>query len=231
VRLKSFFRCESGAVTTDWVVLTAATAGLGLATLTVATGGVFTLSTGIGDHLAGVEIASAFDTVFEAVELAFNSFEGGDRGDWTGGEVRDLGGELGEMLQVGRDQIAELAFSVPAGAAQAVLSFDLFGIDSLDHESATITINGQTVSIATGNHGALSFANSDLPGITVESTIHSQNTQMGGSNRSDWLESASTVTITLANPSDVVTLGVASGTNQHVSDESFGIDNVVITAQ
>ncbi len=48
----SFISSESGAVTVDWVVLTAALVGLGLAVMSVVSGGVENLSTDIGQSLA-----------------------------------------------------------------------------------------------------------------------------------------------------------------------------------
>jgi Flp pilus assembly pilin Flp len=52
---KNFIADESGAVTVDWVVLTAAIAILGLAVLTVVSGGVETLSTDISTDMAAMD--------------------------------------------------------------------------------------------------------------------------------------------------------------------------------
>ncbi len=52
---KSFISSESGAVTVDWVVLTAALVGLGLAVMAVVSGGVENLSTDIGQSLADTD--------------------------------------------------------------------------------------------------------------------------------------------------------------------------------
>lgn len=49
--IKSFSSDESGAVTVDWVVLTAAIVGLGLAVLAVVGGGVENLSNDIDTRL------------------------------------------------------------------------------------------------------------------------------------------------------------------------------------
>jgi len=48
---KNFFASESGAVTVDWVVLTAALVGLGLAVMAVVSDGVGDLSNAIADEL------------------------------------------------------------------------------------------------------------------------------------------------------------------------------------
>ena len=53
--IKSFAADESGAVTVDWVVLTAALVGLGLAVMAVVSGGVENLSNDIGQSLANAE--------------------------------------------------------------------------------------------------------------------------------------------------------------------------------
>ena len=48
---KTFKNDESGAVTVDWVVLTAAIVGLGLVVMTTVGGGIEKLGTGIADDL------------------------------------------------------------------------------------------------------------------------------------------------------------------------------------
>lgn len=53
--IKSFASNESGAVTVDWVVLTAALVGLGLAVMSVVSGGVENLSGDISTSLTNVD--------------------------------------------------------------------------------------------------------------------------------------------------------------------------------
>ncbi|MGB3555337.1 MAG: hypothetical protein WBA25_11920 [Jannaschia sp.] len=50
--IKTFSADKSGAVTIDWVVLTAALVGLGLAVMGVVSGGVETMTNNIEDTLA-----------------------------------------------------------------------------------------------------------------------------------------------------------------------------------
>ena len=57
---KNFIASESGAVTVDWVVLTAALVGLGLAVMAMVSGGIEDLSDDINDGLAGQTIADTF---------------------------------------------------------------------------------------------------------------------------------------------------------------------------
>jgi len=60
--IKNFASSESGAVTVDWVVLTAAIVGLGLAVMAVVSGGVENLSNDIGSTLATTDpLTNPFD--------------------------------------------------------------------------------------------------------------------------------------------------------------------------
>ncbi len=56
--VKTFKRDEDGAVTVDWVVLTAAIVGLGIAVLTSVSGGTTSLANKISSNLASQTIAS-----------------------------------------------------------------------------------------------------------------------------------------------------------------------------
>ncbi|MBK5945360.1 pilus assembly protein [Rhodobacter veldkampii DSM 11550] len=58
--LKRVEREEDGAVTVDWVVLTAAVVGLGIAALNVVRGGVGSLTSKIADELENDIITTAF---------------------------------------------------------------------------------------------------------------------------------------------------------------------------
>ncbi len=56
---KSFKNDEAGAVTVDWVVLTAAIVGLGLVVMTTVSGGLSTAATGIVTDLGTTTTAAA----------------------------------------------------------------------------------------------------------------------------------------------------------------------------
>ncbi len=57
---KNFKNDESGAVTVDWVVLTAAIVGLGIAVLAAVSDGVENLSSDIDTQLSGQSISTSF---------------------------------------------------------------------------------------------------------------------------------------------------------------------------
>ena len=56
--IKNFRRDEDGAVTVDWVVLTAAIVGLAVAVLAMVADGALDHSTGVGAHLSAQTIAT-----------------------------------------------------------------------------------------------------------------------------------------------------------------------------
>ena len=58
---KKFHEAEDGAVTVDWVVLTAAVVGLGIAALAAVKGGMKTLTGNINSQLSAQSINTTFD--------------------------------------------------------------------------------------------------------------------------------------------------------------------------
>lgn len=215
-----FLRDEGGAVTVDWVVLTASVVGLGMATTVVVSGGVEDLSRDIDASLRGTGITSSFWALSDLMSF---DFSGGDIGAWLGGQIVNKGGQLGELLAIGPNQVVGLVIDIPEGAEQAVLTFDLIAGDSLDNESATVTLNGQTVLIATDTHGTpTTFQIPQVDGTTVNATVEIGPSNLGGPG---WDDSVSTVTITVDQPPSTLDFAVSSNANQHIGDEYWGIDN------
>ncbi|MFW5654902.1 MAG: hypothetical protein ACOCYW_04550 [Roseicyclus sp.] len=65
--IKTFAKSESGAVTVDWVVLTAAIVGLGLAVMAVVSGGIEDLSDNISGALTNTDpLTSPFNDDFQS---------------------------------------------------------------------------------------------------------------------------------------------------------------------
>ena len=58
VQFAQFLKSEDGAVTVDWVVLTAAIVGLGIAVIATVADGALGHSAGVGAHLTAQEIAT-----------------------------------------------------------------------------------------------------------------------------------------------------------------------------
>ncbi len=230
--VKSFLVDDDGAVTVDWVVLTAATVGLGIGALGVASVGLSDLSTDVSDQISGQSISERFGGAFSSIAVAAMSFANGELGGWTGASIVDAGGEMGEVLYIDQQQTASLDFEIPEGATEALMSFSLFGGDTLDNEDAIISVDGVTVAIATGYHGTMSIEipNNDGTTTTAEVVVEQVNMGSGGLylNAGD---SKAVVQINVENPSDTINLSVYSD-NGHGSggDEFWAIDDVEITA-
>lgn len=70
MKLTTFLQSDSGAVTIDWVVLTAALVGLGLATTAVVSGGVSALSNDMDDQLVNQGIVTEFAAAITGMDWA-----------------------------------------------------------------------------------------------------------------------------------------------------------------
>lgn len=57
-KFKTFFQDETGAITVDWVVLTAAIVGLGVAILALIGDGTMSLADKLGLWLGAIEVAT-----------------------------------------------------------------------------------------------------------------------------------------------------------------------------
>lgn len=232
--LLHFINDESGAVTVDWVMLTAAAAGLGMAMDELVTGGVNNMVTAITHQLSEAEIAAAFDTAgeefgaFESVQLALTDFASGSAG-WSGGNVTNISG-FGDLMVLGAGQSTTYSTIIPSGASSATFTFDLVAGDSIDNETAVFTLNGQEIFVARSPFdGSLSIADSNLAGVTIQTEVLANNTEMGG--RNYWSDNISRITVTVENPDPELSLTARSNTNQGVDDEFYGIDNFSLVAE
>lgn len=223
---RRFLADETGAVSIDFVPLTAVIVGLGVATAGVVSGGIGGLSNSIVSFLN----SDAWDLYSNgSLSLASGDFAAGDAAGWVGGAVTDMAGELGELLVLGPGESTSFTFAVPAGADSATVSFDLIAGDSLDNsakwgtDTATITLNGVTVATATPGGQGATF---DIPqgdGTTVTASVTTPKSSLGG--KSHWKDAVTTVSITTTSPGSAVTVGVTSNANQSIGDEFWGVDN------
>ena len=228
--MPDFILDESGAITVDWVVLTAALVGLGLAAMAVVSGGIEDLSGDIDAQLASQEISTAFAGVAGAVgalgDLLSTNFSGALSG-WNGGAQVDLAG-FGDVLQLGPGVLATTQVTIPPGATEATITFDLIGADDLSGAPATVFVNGQPVAIYSDNHGNISTSSPSVAGIAVEMDQHYTNDPMGSGNHGH--DSRVPYTITVSDPGDSLTFGVGSGSGEPITDEFYALDDVNISA-
>ncbi|SDZ14149.1 hypothetical protein SAMN05444004_106198 [Jannaschia faecimaris] len=222
--MHDLIQSEDGAVTANWVVLTAGIVGLGLAATSVVSGGVEDQSVDIAQFLADTEVGTAFSRLFSE-----NDFSEG-RGDWSGGELMTING-FGEILALsGNATRAEMPISVDSKYAYAVMEFDMIIGDSWDNEQGVISINGKDVVIGThswGGDGPAIQTFDAAGGTTVMMTRSS--TATGGNWRPDTNDYTYNVRVVAANDGSDITLGAATTLNQGGGDEFFGIDNVKVT--
>ncbi|MEL6585513.1 MAG: hypothetical protein AAFQ50_02460 [Pseudomonadota bacterium] len=218
----AFLAAEDGAVTVDWVVLTAALVGLGLAVATVISQGLSDLSNDTSAQLADQNVLMRFASVGNLFNTDFAS----GPGDWLGGAVVSLAG-FGEVLQVRDNETVELPFDVPAGATSATITFDVIGANDLDGDPATIMINGQPVAVYRDNHGTITTSDAGVSGVSVNVQQQYANNPVGAGDHGH--DSRATYTITVDNPSGALTLGISSGTNDGLDDEFYAVDDVSVS--
>ncbi|MGI3186331.1 hypothetical protein [Nioella aestuarii] len=207
-------------------VLAAGVVGLGIATASVVSSGVESLS---GDINA--ELTSNNWNMFSNGRVSLGSFDftGGNAAGWFGGSVRDMGGELGELMVLGPGEAASYLVEISDGALNAVMSFDLVAGDSLDDsaqwgtDTATISLNGVPVAIALASGNSMTFDIPQLDGTTVEATVEVAEVALGGSGR--WTDSVASVVVTVAEPTSDIQFELQSNANQGIRDEFWGLDN------
>jgi hypothetical protein len=222
-----FVHDEDGAVAVDWVVMTAALVGLGLAVATQVAGGMRETSVAIEAKLGSNHVMDLFDEI-----RVQDDFEDG-RGDWTGGTVREIAG-FGNLLALDRNnRSASMPVEVDGGHEYAVIEFDMIVADSWDDETGTISVGG--VDLVGVEHA---WRNPDGPriqtfegsdGTTVKLTRASADSgTWGGSGRTEHDDYTYRVSITKRNDGSDLTLGVGTNLSSSYTDEFFGIDNVEV---
>ena len=149
--LSEFKKNESGAVTVDWVVLTAAIVGIAIAVVGLISGGVQDASTGINDELV---VASNFSSAFDPTTTIWSGKSASDyltEGANTAGNLGNNGANYG------------WATTYAAADAPEGYNFDNplhTGTDSLIYTStdgANYSIDGQIIPVADYTGDALYY--------------------------------------------------------------------------
>jgi hypothetical protein len=230
--MKTFLNNDSGAVTVDWVVLTAGLAGLGLATLAVVGSGVEDLSTDVDASLSKRIIYTAFGTSTE-------DFSDGAVG-WIGAKasfVNGFGDILGPIGGSGGLESVSKTFDLPEGANEVLINFDLLALDSLDggpdcsrgwgcNEGPVLFIDGQRVATGVSSGGGVTWTYEDTPGVRVESVAVSQGNNIGAGG---WSDGVHQIKVTRDKPGPTIKVGFGLNANQPIHDEAIGIDNFTIS--
>ncbi|MEM8823840.1 MAG: hypothetical protein AAGF30_09550 [Pseudomonadota bacterium] len=229
---KSFLLAERGAVTVDYVVLTAAATGLAIAASTELSNGFSYLTNVVASELS--EQGDAYDP--RTIQIYDDAFAN-NSSDWHGATVSELFG-LGTVLgpiegaNGGAEQVTR-SFDVPENLDSVTLQFDLYALDDLDPEDSGFIyignekvgsvsqVGGQTVFTPIGEHA----------GVTVTAVVLENQVQLGGAQVTgdDSLDSRVSFSITVDNPELTVDFGFGSNATGDRDNESFALDNFSVT--
>ena len=221
----NFVSNESGAVTVDWVVLTAALGGLALAVTVVISDGLQCSSDDVETTLRGTRIVTTFPSRSAEGPVSYSL------GDWAGGQVRAIPG-FGELLALSAAApSATIALDPPGGHGYAVIEFDLVVGDSWDAgETGTISLGGAAaLSVAhdwtDGTAPTITYGDAALDAaVTLTRVSADSGTWSGGANDDHTYR----VRMVTANEGAPIALGAATSLDRGASDEFLGIANVTV---
>ncbi|WP_108260187.1 SdrD B-like domain-containing protein [Mangrovicoccus ximenensis] len=177
----------------------------------------------------------ADDACTETVTIAAETFQSGAYG-WnvcTTSYDPDLGKYLGNF---GRCEYPSKTFEVPADAESVKVAFDLYVIDSWDGEHMYVKVEDTVVDL--GSFGwwfAVGHREGEIGGIKFAVDTVKGPTHLTGQDCYDYNKDQ-IVHVTLDVPAAKIqgndmTLTFGSSLDEARSNESFGLDNVVITAE
>ncbi|MEM9755098.1 MAG: hypothetical protein AAF914_03845 [Pseudomonadota bacterium] len=223
----AFIADQSGAVTVDWVVLSSALMGLGIAVTAVIAPGVQAVSSETSDSLSGVSIVTRF-----AQATGLDDFENG-LGNWIGGllDYNDTYGNTMRMGGTGGLEGAQATYELDPDADYATMTFDFHAIDSWDGEDFIIFADGEAVATASfvfwddGAHGSWV---SDNPDVSFSMSQTTSRAHVG--HDPGYTDQSYQMEVTVANPGPEITFGFGSTLNQEYDDESFAVDNIQVTS-
>lgn len=227
--LKSFIRSESGAVTTDYVVLSAGVVGVGISVLNSTSVGVENLADDINSALTGQIVNTSF-----ARESYFDTFDNGS-GFWVGGNWDDsqeaYGGILGPYGGSEGAEVVTRTYDLMSGYDHAVIEFDLHAIDSWDNEDFIVFVNGTPISSHNfdwqqdGVTGTWTTSDSNYT-VSIEPSGPREHTGYNDA----WVDQSYDVRVEVTDPGRSMSVGFGSTLNQSVGDESWAVDNVGVTS-
>ncbi|GIT90629.1 hypothetical protein JANAI62_10840 [Jannaschia pagri] len=232
----SFLSSCQGAVTVDYVVLTAAASGVAIAASGVLKEGYRALSVTVTGELSG--------STTETVGLSYNDGFDNGSGDWIGGHVTDMGDQIGLVLGPlggsGDNASVKRDFELTDGIESTTIAFDLYAMDShdvSDGDHGAIFLGDTEIGRVIKNGDTTTFVSNNVANVEVESTLVQTDVQLGGfvGNQSWWRDSQMALSITVTDPtsfpgssSNVLSFEFQANLNQDTGDESFLIDNFSI---
>lgn len=196
-----------------------------------------------GEDTDTASVTVTVESVPDSVIIANETFESGAVG-WSNNTTTDGGAAFSRFL--GRfggssGPATQKTFNVPDGTVQLTISFIFYEIDSWDgdqNDRFGVLVDGQEIFLEpfyhqgrAGNDGSDPARSGQTGEVSWAITpLSSGQANLGFGSQSYATDQLHQVTLIVDNPGSTVTLGFRSTLNQAISDESFGIDNVVITA-
>ena len=236
---KSFCVEDSGAVTVDWTLLTAAVVGLGMAGSAAVIMGADDISHDISNQTSGQSVLTEFNSTYQNVSF-FDDFEDGQALGWsvaqTDNTEASLGGILGRFGGTGGAQMVHKTWALDPNASFAVIEFDLHAIDTWDLEAMSIFLNDalasqRTFSTHDGDFERQQVIDSSPSNVAITYGAHSS-AENGYSVRGDVKSHDETVAVRIevSDPGSSLKLGFGSTLDQSIGDESWAIDNMRVTS-
>lgn len=234
--IEDFKSDDTGAVSVDWIVLTGAMVGIGVATSAVVGFGVASATDNVDEFLTDQTVESSFGVNFDPVAF-FEDFENGLADGWSVTNVDQsepgFGGILGPFGGTGGGQMVFKSYDLDPDTPFAVLEFDIHAIDTWDMEKMMVFVDDlvateRSFSTHSGDQARQTVTNTSDPNITVSYARTRESGEYGYWDRgiANSYDETMSVRIVVTDPGDQVKLGFGSTLNQSVSDESWAVDNV-----
>ncbi|MDD9912340.1 MAG: cadherin-like domain-containing protein [Alphaproteobacteria bacterium] len=193
-----------------------------------------TLNQAIGDESFGIDNVT-MDAKRYGNIIASEDFEGVVTG-WSDNTTTDGGTGLSTFLgRFASGAITEKTFEISPNAAEVVVSFDFYQIDSWDWpEEFQVLVDDVLILsenfLASENEAGRSGQTGDVS-WSIDPLSDPEHLGFKYGSGESWNQDQKhRVTLVIANPSSSFKLGFTSTLDQNIYDESFGIDNLQITA-
>ena len=170
------------------------------------------------------------DDIISGDVLYRENFENGATG-WTDNTTTSGGSFftnfLGRFSGSGGAESISKTFELP-DTDQIIITFDVYEIDSWDNEDFNVFIDGTEIFNTNWRHTSSDENSSGSSGDISWDVTRNAKGVMGFTSK--WTDQTHTFSITIDNPGDSVQLGFGSAIGVSLGDESWGLDNLVITS-
>jgi hypothetical protein len=226
---REFALGNAGAITVDYVVLTAAAAGIAVATHDEIRSGLRALAGNVNAEQTGTPLSGGV----AGLEVT-DGFENGVLDVWSGGEAFETNGAgvmLGKIGGTGGAEQVTRQFKMTEGIPYTTMSFDVVAFDELAGASGIIYIGGQEVGRVVKNGTTTEFIAADIPKVTIKGEVVSSGSNIGGKNAAgdQFTDSRTRITLSYETPDPDLTFGFGSNGPADTSIGSFAIDDFKIT--